>query len=305
VKLAVNLKKEPDLITFMPFGSIHVKMDNVTPQCFQHMPEHCQESLTVTSGGADEAFLAQKRGYPAGQIEPAAMLTGSRHFEPLTSFGPATSQARMQAKAGLVLKNDGLIVFQLTQFFLTPGENDGRPWHALEDKHNWLFSDCNPDNATSIGPDVPLALRQIPSSGEPPEWGRPSQLSPAQIQPEIFPGAALIVYTLRPSVALAVLAGVEVLATGPLSDLLRESSDPESCGLARTKRLSIPDAGPPRPAIRPQSSVQSRPPGFAWPGLIAFLGLLQAALYLKLSYLKHITYLVNVPLSSAFVLAQR
>ncbi len=69
------------------------------------------------------------------------MLAGSRYFKTLTFLSPSSSQPGMQAKAGLILENEGFITLKVAQFFLTPGENDERPRRAPEDKHNPPASD--------------------------------------------------------------------------------------------------------------------------------------------------------------------
>lgn len=302
MNLSMAPKKKPDFFSFMPFSSIYIEIDYITAELFQHMPQHLYKSLMVTFGSAYQAFPPQQGCYPAGQIEPLAMLAGGRDFEPFTFLSPTPSQTGMQAKAGLILKNNGLIFFKVAQFFLTPGENSGHPWNELEDKHSRLFSGCNLSNATSIVPVALSTLSQTLSSGELPEWVHPSQLLRYQIPGEVFPDVALTVSSRMMSVESAVLAEVGVLETWFLSDSPRESSVPESCDLDQTKRLSIPDADPPKPAIRQQFLTQSMPPGFALPGLIAFLGLLRVALYLKPSCFKYTIYFVNVPLLNAFVL---
>jgi len=61
----------------------------------------------------------------------------------------------MQAKAGLILENNGFINLKVAKFFLIPGENGGHLWHAPEDKHTRPASDCNLNYAASIAPAVP------------------------------------------------------------------------------------------------------------------------------------------------------
>ncbi len=139
--LSMALEEKPYCVTLVPFSPVHIEMDNITVELFQHMPQHLYKSLAVAFRGAYQAFPPQQGRHPAGQIEPLAMLAGGRYFEPLTFLSPASPQAGMQAKAGLILKNDGLIVLKAPQYFLTRGENDERPWRAPEDKHNPPASD--------------------------------------------------------------------------------------------------------------------------------------------------------------------
>ena len=80
------------------------------------------------------------------------VLAGSRNFEALTLLGPPSPQAGMKAKAGLILKNDDFLGFEVAQFFLTPGENGVHPWREPEDKHVQPASGCNLSNAANIAP---------------------------------------------------------------------------------------------------------------------------------------------------------
>jgi hypothetical protein len=303
--LSMASNEKPDIFSLVPSSPIHKEMDDITTELFEHMPQHLYKSLLVTFGGAYQAFLSYQGCYPARQVEPLAMLAGGGNFESLTFLSPASSKARMQAKASFILKNNRFIVFKLEQFFLTPGENGGHLWHELADKHSQLFSGCNPGNATSIAPAALSTLSQTLSLSELPELAHPSWLWQDQIPEEIFPDSALTVSSQMVLVESAVLAEVDVSETQSLSDSLREPSSTTSCGLDQTRNLSIPDAGPPKPAIRRQFLAQPMPLGFALPCLIAFLGLFRFVLCLKLSWLKHNTSLVNVQIFSAFVLITR
>lgn len=305
MNLSMALQKKPDLFSFMPFSPIYIEIDNKSTELFQHMLQHLQESLLVTFCSAYQAFPSQQRRYPAGQIKPLAVLAGCSDFEPLTFLSPASSQTGMQAKAGLILKNDGFIFLEVVQFFLTPGENGEHLLSEPEDKYSRLFSGYIPGNAASIVPVALSTLSQTVVLSEPPEWDHPNQLLLDQILKAAFPNGALIVWSRMVSVESAVLVGVEVSEKWFPSDSPHESSLPESCDLDRTKRLSIPDADPPKPAIKRQFLAQSMPPELALLRLIAFLWLLQIALYAKLSWLKYNPYFVNVQIFSAFVLVNR
>jgi hypothetical protein len=300
--LSMALKEKSDLFSFVPFSSIYKEIDEITTKLFQHMLQHLYKSLFITFGSTYQTFPPQQWSHPARQIQPLAVLAGGRDFESLTDLSPAASQTGMQAKTGLILENNGLILFKMEQFFLTPGENSGHPYHELEDKRSQLFSGCNPGNATSIGLVSLSTLSQTLSSGGLPEWVHPSQLSRDQIPEGFFPSLVSVVSLRLTSAESAVLADVEVSEMRLLPGLIRESNLPGSFDLAQTKYLSVPDAGPPKPAIRQQFSIQSMPLEFALPWLIIFLGLHQIALYLKLSWLKHNIYFVNVQIFSALVL---
>jgi hypothetical protein len=186
MNLSMATKKKPYLFSFMPFSSIYIEINDITTELFQHMLEHLHKSLVVTFGSAYQAFPSQQRCHPAGQIEPLLVLAGGRYFEPCTFLSPASSQTGMQAKAGLILKNNGFIFFKAVQFFLTPVENGGHLWHELGDKYSWLSSGYNPCNATNIVPVALSTLSQTLSSGELPEWGHPRQPFEDRILEEVF-----------------------------------------------------------------------------------------------------------------------
>lgn len=283
MNLSMAFEEKPDCVTLVPFSPVHIEMDNIPAELFQHMPQHLYKSLAVAFRGADQAFPPQQGRHPAGEIEPLAMLASGRDFEPLTFLSPTSPQARMQAKAGLILENDGLIVFKAAQFFLTPGESDGHPRHEPGDKRSWLFSGCNPNNAASIEPVVPSTLFQTASSDEPPEWDHPRQLSTSQTLGDSFPVDAEAVPLAMVSVVSADPAGAWVSGTERHSDLPRESTAPLSCDLPRTRRLPIPAADPPKSATRRRFLRRSMLPGSALPGPIAFPWSLRDALSLELS----------------------
>ncbi len=285
--LGMALEEKPYSVSFVPLSSVHIEVDNITTKLFQHMLQHLHESLAVTLGGAYQAFPPQQWRHPPGQIEPLAMLAGSRDLEPPTFFSPASPETGMQAKAGLVLENDGLVVFKAAQFFLTPGGIGGHPRHEPGDKRSRLFSGCNPGNAASIAPAVPSTLSQTASSGEPPEWGRPRRLSTDQTPVDSFPVDAEVVPSPTVPDASVDPAGAWVGGIEDHSDLLREPIAPLSCDLPRIRRLSIPAADPPKSAITRRSLGQSTLPGFALPGPTAFPWSPLDALSLKLSCSKY------------------
>jgi len=78
------------------------------------MLQYSYESLTITLFGSYQPLHTQSRRYPSGQIEPLLVLAGSRHFKAFTNLRPPSSQARMQAKAGLILENNDFIEREVT-----------------------------------------------------------------------------------------------------------------------------------------------------------------------------------------------
>ncbi len=81
------------------------------------MLQHLQESLPIALRCSDQSLPPQQGSHPTGQIEPLAVLAGGRNFEAFTLLGLSSPQSRMKAKTGLILKNDGLIRFEVAQFF--------------------------------------------------------------------------------------------------------------------------------------------------------------------------------------------
>ena len=260
MNLSMALEEKPYFVSFVPFSPVHIEVDNVTAELFQHMLQYLHESLAVTLGGAYQAFPPQQGGHPTGEIEPLAMLAGGRDLEALTFLSPASSQAGMKAKAGLILKDDGFIGFELGQFFLTLGGNPLRPWPWPEDKHSQPVSSCSPDDATSIGPVVSSTSRQGPLSGGLPASARPMCLSAYRTHGEAFPGLAVSALSMRVSTDPDGLAGALAPKPELRSRLPHVSIVPESSGLNPTKRLHVPDAGPPKPAVGQRSSILPTPP---------------------------------------------
>ena len=299
--LGMLAKKKSDFFSLMPFSPINKEVDDITSKSFQHMLQNLYKSLLVTSGSAYQPFTPQQGSHPARQVQPLTVLAGSRNLESFTFLSPTSSQPRMQAKASLILKNDGLILLQATQFFLTPGENGGHLLSGTEDKHSRLASGYNPDNAASIVPVVPSTLYRTASSGEQPEWDHPSQLLTDQIPGELSLNLALVVPLRLMSTESAGLVVAGVSETRFHFESTRESNSPESYGLGQTKRSPIPDAGPPIPAIKQRFLSQSKLPELALPGLKAFLWLFPVV-QLKPSWLKYRLYFVNAQLFNALVL---
>ena len=287
MNLSMALEEKSDLFSFVPFSPIHIEIDRIASECFAHMLQHLEESLPVALRGSYQSLPPQQGCHPTGQIEPLTVLAGGRHFEALPLLGPASSQTGMKAKTGFILKNDGFIGFEVAQFFLIPCENGGHPWREPEDKHSLPVSDCNLSDAASIAPGALSALCQNASSNELPAWGHPKQPLTDQIPEESFPDVALAVASLPASIESHGLGGDPVLKSEFPPDSLHVSSVPESCDLDLKKRLSIPDAGPPKPAIRRRPLSQSRLPGLALPGLLDFRGWLRSASNLRLSRYKY------------------
>jgi hypothetical protein len=126
----------------------------------------------------------------------------------------------MQAKAGLILENDGFIEFEVAQFFLTPRENVGHLWPEPAGKHNRPASDCNLSDATNIVPAALLESLQSASLDVPPASVHPRKISEGQIPGEAFLDRALTFASRMPLVELGGQVWVPVSELGFLLDSL-------------------------------------------------------------------------------------
>lgn len=260
-------QKETDSFAFVPTRPVHVKPDVVTGKLLPDMLQDFQEAIRITTDSSDQSLLAEQRGDPAEQIEPLAVLAGSGDTKTLPFFGPAASQARMKTKTGLILKDDDLIGLERLQFFLTPVETSGRLSFEPERRHSRPVSGCNPSGASTFAPGALSASPQNTPSDELPALLRPRQPGVGRIYGDFLPGPPSSGAARRRSAQGDAPYGVSVSGLGSLPCSPGESNAPVLCDLARTKRLSIPDAGPPKPAARRRSLRQSTPLGLASPRL--------------------------------------
>jgi hypothetical protein len=261
----MTFQKETHSFALMPGSSVHVKLDIITGKLLPDMLQDCQETICITLDSSDESLLARQRGNPTKQIEPRAVLAGSRDAKALPFLGPATPQARMKAKTGFVLKYDNFFRLQSLQFFLTPVETRGHLSFEPERRHSWPVSGGNPNDASSSVPGGLLASHQNVPSGRLPGSVHPMQPVANQTSGGFLPGLSSGVAAYCRSiqkVAPQALWG-SWLGFPPYSP--DGSNAPVSRDSARTKRLSIPDAGPPKPAARRRPLCRPTPPGLALP----------------------------------------
>lgn len=277
VNSGVAPEKESHLLTFVPFCAIHIEVDGITSERSEHMLQNLQESLPVPLVGTYESFSPQHRGHPSREVEPLAVLAGGRNSETLTLLGPTPAEAGMKAEAGLILKDDCFVDFELAEFFLTAGESRRRPWPVPEDKRSPPVSDCNPGDATSIGPDVPSRARQAPASGGSPGLAHPKRPSADQTPAVPFLNLAAIAASTQVSVDRDDLAVTWVPGPGHRLDSRHAHSVAESCDSNLTKRLFVPDAGPPKPTTGQRSLAPPTPQEPASPLRAAFLCLPRAS----------------------------
>jgi len=283
MNLGVALEKKLNIFASMPGGPVRVEEDNVALELFQQVMQHFQESLPIASGCSDQSLPPQQWRHPTRQIEPFVVLAIGWNPKSFAFLGPASSQAGMKAKAGLILKNNGLSGFKMAQFFLTPFENCGNLRRGLEDKHSCPVLNCSLIGAATSEPAELSTSVQNAALGVPPVLAHPRQLWAGRILGVSFPDAAPTVASRRVLTELGDPDEASVLELGFPLGSLHESSDPKSYGLAQTKRLPIPAAGPPKPATRQRSLSRSMPPELALLRLAVSLGLLLGASDLKLS----------------------
>jgi hypothetical protein len=81
------------------------------------MSQPFEKALAISSQRRDHTTPSQQRSHPAGKIQPGMVATGGRNAQPLATFGPASSQTRMQAETRLVLKNHRLTPTQAPELF--------------------------------------------------------------------------------------------------------------------------------------------------------------------------------------------
>jgi len=277
------LEKELDWFALMPVGAINIKKDGIAWQSSEHVLEDIEESLPVAPGRAYDSFPPQQGCHPAGQVEPLSVLAGGGDFETLALLSPTSPKAGMETEASFILKDNRFIGFESGQFFLTPDGNRLNPWPEPGDKHSQPVSDCNPSGATSIGPVVPSGALQSPSSGESPALTRPMQLAVDQTPVASSPSLAAIAASARMSADSDGLAAAWGAEPESHLDLHHVSSVPESYDLDPTKRLPVPDAGPPKPTTGRRSSIPPMRPELASLIPVAFLWLPRDASESRLS----------------------
>jgi len=283
MNLGMALEKKFDLLASMPGGPVHIEEDIVALELFQQVMQHFQESLPIAPGCSDQSLPPQQWRHPTRQIEPFVVLAIGGNPKSFAPLGPAPSQAGMKAKAGLILKNNGLPGFKIAQFFLTPFENCGNLRRGPEDKHSCPALGCSLIGVATSELAELSASAQNAALSVPPVLVHPRQLWAGRILRVSFPDAAPTVASRRALTEWGDPDGASVLELGFPLGSLHESSDPKSYGLAQTKRLPVPAAGPPKPATRLRSLSQSMPPGLALPRLAVSLGLPRCVLNSTLS----------------------
>ena len=283
-KARVCSYKAINLLPFMPSGSVHVEPDRKASQLATQMLQASKKPFSISVGPSDHSPSAQQRSDPSKQIQPFAMLARRRNPQPFSPLCPSYPQTRVEGKPRFVLKNDGFLRAQFPEFFLTPDESAWplRSWPG--DTYSLPASVDTLTGASRTEPDELSGLFQTDASDGPRGWDRPIGRAGVRMPQETSPGLLLTVFAPSASSAAAAPAVSRVPGPLPLDRLPGASRDSSSDALSPTRRLSIPDAGPPVPARAPRSLFPCGLPGFAVPWPVNALGSLLDVLPLRLDF---------------------
>jgi len=157
VQPGMALQEALHLRSAMPTRAIDIQPDRVPPEPMTEMPEHHHEARAIAAGRSHQAVAAQERRHPARQIEPLAVLARGGNPHALPALGPGPAHAGVQGKAGLILKDEGLLRAQGREFFLPAAESAGPPQSAPAGRYGWPVSAGSPTGASTSGPGGPSA----------------------------------------------------------------------------------------------------------------------------------------------------
>ena len=115
--------KKINLLPLMPSGSVYIQPDRRAAQLATKMLQASNKSFSVSVRPSDHTPSARKRSNPSKQIQPLAMLARRRNTQPSSPSCPSYPQTRVQRKSRFVLKDDGFLRAQTSEFFLTPDES--------------------------------------------------------------------------------------------------------------------------------------------------------------------------------------
>jgi hypothetical protein len=243
----------------MPAGLIHIQPDGVALQTPIKVSQDLDKSLTITPFGLNHPIPTQQGSHPSRKVQTFPMLAGRGHPQPLADASPTTTQARMQGKTCLVLKDHGFLGTQGLKFFLKPSETAWSAPRELEDRHSRLASTGIPADASSAELASPLALDQTAALGAPPRWAHPNEhglnrtLRGSFLSERQAPSAC---WTLTESAGPTEFEAEA--QPNPLGSR-NESSGSSSSELSPRPRLSILAFAPRLPTTGQQSLFQSRP----------------------------------------------
>jgi hypothetical protein len=248
----------------MPASLIHIQPDGIALQTPIKMSQSLNKSLTITPFGLNHPMPTQQRSHPSRKVQTFPMLAGSGHPQPLANVSPTATQARMQGKTCLVLKDHCLLRTQGLKFFLKPSETAWSHPSELEDSYSRLASTGIPVDASSAELVSPLASGQTAALGAPPRWARPNEHGLNRTLPGSFLSERQAPSACRTLTELAGPTEFEAEAQPTRLGSRNESSGSSSSELSPRPRLSILAFAPPLPTTGQQSLFQSRP--LEWSG---------------------------------------
>jgi hypothetical protein len=258
-----------NLSSLVPWRSVDIDPDFEAFESMAYMSEDIKKTLAIPFSSPNHPPSAQKRGDPARKIQTLAMLACCGDLKGFAPFCPSSAQSRMQAKACLILKDNSLSGFKVSEFFL---RTDETTWHlpnGPEGKNNWHASSDTPTDASISEPAEPSDLSQSISSNGQPALGHPTQRETSQTPEDFSPDDPPARVQAPRS---AVQDGQAEASAEESRYLLGSPHGPihsSSCGLDPVLALSTPDADPPVPATEPRSLFQSRLPGLSEQALTA------------------------------------
>ena len=158
----------------MPTCSINIQPDRVATETIVQVLQSLKEAFSVASLRLNHSSTAQKRSYPARNIQSFLVLAGSWNLQPLSDECPDAAKPGMQSKTAFVLKNNGFFRPQCFEFFLGSWRTSSRPRLLPEDTHDLPASIDTRGGASNTVPDELSALRQIDAVNGLPASGHPS-----------------------------------------------------------------------------------------------------------------------------------
>lgn len=234
----------------MPTSSIDIKPDGISLQSSVQMTKDVEKPLAVSPLCVNHPIATQQRGYPAGNVEALAMLTGGSDAQTAASLSPPPTQSGVQGKTGLVLKDHRLSFSQRLKFFLKPAGISSPLWPSLASKSSWPASGGIPGNASTSELVLLLRLPRNVALDASPLWDHPTELDSSQTLGATSPNGPP---KLSGSLALfdwVAQTSAWTLMQPILRRLQRGSIDLGSCGSSPRPRLSILVADLPGPKAK-------------------------------------------------------
>jgi len=284
VQARVCPKEHLHLFSSMPSGSVYIQPDRISTQSPIQQFQTIQKAISITTWCPHKFSASKQRSHPSKDIQPCAMLARGGDSKPLTPLSPPEPQARMQAKARLILKNYRFSGSQALEFFLMSSGTSLPPLFAPEDMNNSPVSTDSPTGASKSVPGAPSALSHTGASNVARAWGRPTAHDSSRIPMGHFLSRSQAALESTWSSALDDQDGSLTSAplAPPCSLYASKYSSSDASGLRH--RLSIPAAVPPIPATKPQPLSQCGLPACPEQRPTDDLDLLQDALTLDLDF---------------------